>query len=299
MTADPRSSLEALLAELGQSLARAEAKHPPIRGPHEGYAVILEELDELWAEVKAQPIDAAEMRKEAMHVAAMGLRFVKDVCDKAALARVGQETTPRQLTVNDGGIHGTDCQSTLTPPRPCDCGATGVKREPAESHTTFPGGTPQEARLDLEALAQHLRELKVKLRKCLCPICYLAWEDYDFDKHFKPLVDELDAALAARPTPPQEPTQGAGEATRCAKCDQEIPDRGDIRCVDCADYTQWATETPSGAGEARLRVADMIEAFAESHWKRDIGGDLAFRNWKQLAQEIRVRAGLVPEQEQP
>lgn len=70
-----------LLAEVGHALLKAEAKHPPMRGPHEGYAVILEELDELWTEVKRQPIDRAALRKEALHVAAMGLRFLKDVCD--------------------------------------------------------------------------------------------------------------------------------------------------------------------------------------------------------------------------
>lgn len=30
-----------------EELTRARAKHGPMHGPHEGYAVILEELDEL------------------------------------------------------------------------------------------------------------------------------------------------------------------------------------------------------------------------------------------------------------
>ena len=63
------------------ALMRARQKHGPMHGPHEGYAVILEELDELWDEVKAQTQDKARMRKEALHVAAMALRFVEDVCD--------------------------------------------------------------------------------------------------------------------------------------------------------------------------------------------------------------------------
>lgn len=49
----------------------------PMASPHEGYAVILEELDELWVEVKAH--DRARMREEAVQVAAMALRFIVDL----------------------------------------------------------------------------------------------------------------------------------------------------------------------------------------------------------------------------
>lgn len=70
-----------LALKLAQSaLEKAQAKHAPMRGEHEGYAVILEELDELWDEVKAQKIDRNALLKEALHVSAMGLRFVVDVC---------------------------------------------------------------------------------------------------------------------------------------------------------------------------------------------------------------------------
>lgn len=66
--------------EAAAELARAQAKHGPMHGPHEGYAVILEELDELWEEVRAQKHDKDAMRKEALQVAAMAIRFVVDVC---------------------------------------------------------------------------------------------------------------------------------------------------------------------------------------------------------------------------
>jgi hypothetical protein len=75
--------LEELVAEVANELTKARAKHAPMHGPHEGYAVILEELDELWDEVRAQQQDPAKMRKEALHVAAMALRFIADVCDHA------------------------------------------------------------------------------------------------------------------------------------------------------------------------------------------------------------------------
>lgn len=61
---------------------------------HEGYAVILEELDELKAEVwkgGSEPRDRAAMRKEAIHVAAMALRFVRDISDERHHAQEGQQ----------------------------------------------------------------------------------------------------------------------------------------------------------------------------------------------------------------
>lgn len=79
--------------DLRTAVEKAQAKHPPMRGAHEGYAVILEEVDELWEEVKRQVIDGSALRKEALHVAAMGLRFVIDVCPIHITEGPGKETT--------------------------------------------------------------------------------------------------------------------------------------------------------------------------------------------------------------
>lgn len=48
---------------------------------HEGYAVILEELDELWEEVKKNQknYDIAAQRKEAIQCAAMCIRFIAEL----------------------------------------------------------------------------------------------------------------------------------------------------------------------------------------------------------------------------
>lgn len=50
---------------------------------HEGYAVLLEEVDELWDHVrtKQKDRDLASMREEAIQVAAMAIRFAVDVID--------------------------------------------------------------------------------------------------------------------------------------------------------------------------------------------------------------------------
>ena len=51
---------------------------------HEGYAVLLEEVDELWHEVKKNQrnYDLAEQRKEAIQVAAMAIRFATELTPK-------------------------------------------------------------------------------------------------------------------------------------------------------------------------------------------------------------------------
>jgi hypothetical protein len=53
---------------------------PPLNSRHEGYAVIKEELEELWIEIKRREPDLSILRKEAVQVAAMALRFILDLC---------------------------------------------------------------------------------------------------------------------------------------------------------------------------------------------------------------------------
>lgn len=67
--------------EVVSEICRAREKHGPMRGAHEGYAVLLEEVDELWAEVKAQKFDRNKARKEAIQIAAMAIAFAVEVCD--------------------------------------------------------------------------------------------------------------------------------------------------------------------------------------------------------------------------
>jgi hypothetical protein len=75
--------MEAIASEAVQELNRASDKFGRFASSHEGYAVILEELDELWEEVRKQyDVRSNErMRKEAIQVAAMAMRFVFDICD--------------------------------------------------------------------------------------------------------------------------------------------------------------------------------------------------------------------------
>lgn len=61
-----------------QELRRAIKLHTPMNTNHEGYAVILEEMDELWAEIKNRDLDMNAVQKEAIQVGAMAARFIVD-----------------------------------------------------------------------------------------------------------------------------------------------------------------------------------------------------------------------------
>jgi hypothetical protein len=102
LQSEPSYLQAGVLLEVAKELAKARATHAPMNGHHEGYAVILEELDELWEVCKRnthanhifgkepQNVERersrkrADMRKEAIQVAAMAIRFIEDVCDKKA-----------------------------------------------------------------------------------------------------------------------------------------------------------------------------------------------------------------------
>lgn len=65
---------------VASELDEAKSKYPPFHSNHEGYAVLKEELDELWDEIKlSKSIKANEkMIKECVQIAAMALRFIED-----------------------------------------------------------------------------------------------------------------------------------------------------------------------------------------------------------------------------
>lgn len=61
---------------------KATKQYKSFHSAHEGLAIIWEEFEELKVEVfkKQSEHDIAQMRREAIHVGAMALRFVYDVC---------------------------------------------------------------------------------------------------------------------------------------------------------------------------------------------------------------------------
>jgi NTP pyrophosphatase (non-canonical NTP hydrolase) len=64
-----------------EALSTAE-KWPAFRSVHEGFAVLLEEVHELWDEVRAKTVDPLKLRQEAIHVSAMALRIAGELAPR-------------------------------------------------------------------------------------------------------------------------------------------------------------------------------------------------------------------------
>lgn len=64
-------TLDEVFAEVKRSLD----KHGGFRSGHEGYAVLLEEVDELWEEIKNDNSGGVEARTEAIQIAAMAVKY--------------------------------------------------------------------------------------------------------------------------------------------------------------------------------------------------------------------------------
>jgi len=60
-------------------LAEATEAFPPFASNHEGYAVLKEEVDELWEAIKDKSSNASDISDEAHQVAAMAIRLILDM----------------------------------------------------------------------------------------------------------------------------------------------------------------------------------------------------------------------------
>jgi hypothetical protein len=94
-------------------LERAQRRFGPYVSPHEGYAVILEEADELWDEVKRGDVVKQDIWDEGVQVAAVALRFHVDIQEGDELARrredewyppTGVPVRDHPEEVNDGSV---------------------------------------------------------------------------------------------------------------------------------------------------------------------------------------------------
>ena len=73
-----------VICDIESELVCARANFPPFNSAHEGYAILAEEVSELWAHVKTKQKerDLDAMKQEAIQVAAMAIRFAMEVCDE-------------------------------------------------------------------------------------------------------------------------------------------------------------------------------------------------------------------------
>lgn len=71
----------AILVE--KELKKKRNKNKFVSSAHEGYALLLEEMDELWEEVrkKRKLHNKNNMIEEASQIAALAIMFMQDVCD--------------------------------------------------------------------------------------------------------------------------------------------------------------------------------------------------------------------------
>jgi hypothetical protein len=81
---DEDEKLRIIVNSITDEFIRTTNKYGPFHTAHEGYAVLLEEVDELWKNVKLKQTDSHRERliaNEAIHVAAMAIRLIYDCCN--------------------------------------------------------------------------------------------------------------------------------------------------------------------------------------------------------------------------
>jgi hypothetical protein len=80
--APKEKQLGALMKIIRAEVLDCDAHFKPFHSAHEAYGVMLEEFDELWDEIKKNQSgrDYPAMAKEAVQVAAMAIRLLRDVC---------------------------------------------------------------------------------------------------------------------------------------------------------------------------------------------------------------------------
>ncbi len=71
--------LRVIIDAVVEEFVKASAANGRFHGPHEGYGVLLEEVDELWDNIKCNA-PPSEHYAEAKQVAAMAIRYMHDVC---------------------------------------------------------------------------------------------------------------------------------------------------------------------------------------------------------------------------
>ena len=76
--------IDKILKEFKIEMLEATKKFGKFHNAHEGYAVLLEEMDELWENIKLNQFKNLSrlelIRKEAIQVGAMALRLIYDCC---------------------------------------------------------------------------------------------------------------------------------------------------------------------------------------------------------------------------
>jgi hypothetical protein len=73
--------IQTVILDVEVELHNAESLHSPAHSYHEAFAILKEEVDELWEEIKQKEPCNQRITSEATQVAAMALRFLVDQCN--------------------------------------------------------------------------------------------------------------------------------------------------------------------------------------------------------------------------
>jgi hypothetical protein len=74
---------EELFQEINKEIERAKVHTEKFRSLHEAYAVLLEEMDEVWdiTRLKRKDRDEVELRKEFIQIASMAIKSIESMSE--------------------------------------------------------------------------------------------------------------------------------------------------------------------------------------------------------------------------
>ena len=76
-----KKPIEEILIEIHREYETARSKFRPFKSTHEAYAILLEEVDELWEAIKNNQSNY-RVKEEAIQIAAMALGIVHEFPDE-------------------------------------------------------------------------------------------------------------------------------------------------------------------------------------------------------------------------
>lgn len=91
----PGPTVGDILDQVAVELAKAMQKHAPMPSCHHGHSVILEELEDLFDEIKANRGNLGPAKREAIQIAAVAVRYVLDLCQPEPVAVMTHEDGER------------------------------------------------------------------------------------------------------------------------------------------------------------------------------------------------------------
>lgn len=77
--------VDRILSVVRAELLRATDEFGPFNSPHEGYAILKEEVEELWSDIKGDEGHSPLAQMEATQVAAMAVRYIFDCTNMSTL----------------------------------------------------------------------------------------------------------------------------------------------------------------------------------------------------------------------